>query len=700
MSMLKTIIKTESVLLLRNRFLAIPLIMNLLFWGAIVISYEMQDVHAQERATVFYSGWIWVLLFNLVVIGLFAVYMTSKDRESEFESLVVTYRVKNTEWILGKWLSAQLYGLSFTLITLVVQIGWFASGKMTFGDLFKNIFYVCIQMEGAFFLLISLGFLAGTFIKNMFAFILIPALLILSLGLPFDYTGVAYTYDNPRLHLLTPFDYMFIASPYEGIWGIHRVFGSTLLHQIIALLLGMVIILVTLLLFRSNRRMQREKKLVPMLMVIFIIPTFLLSGIRYAQYDRALGQFITTGKQYVKGWEDERFYDTRLDHKKYDFSMERAELRVQLQPDHQIKVSGNLLIKNNGDTPAKAIVLTLYHGLNVTECASESKMICTREKDIVTVHFDEMIEPSEQFELGLSYQGNILQYRDEGYVQHSFIANNRVYLPKEAGWYPLIGERQLVKAREHNNLFVQFEQRNGGLIEDFPTTFTVEVVNENKEIPLALTIPEVEVGIYQGTTQYGLSLVGGNFIETTVDEIRVVSHPEVQDAARERVKKYQQGIEFIEEWLEVPITPSVIYILNDAHYYLTQSTLSTEFLVWNPLDLGNIGDSVLAYEIVKHLTGKDIAPGSGNFDMVKVAMEWLIKNHFEEKSGFRDWYLSTWGPVEETKLIDVLHVYEEKGEDELKDIVKFLYRQYSQLEDKDDFDADAAVQLYEGEVSL
>ena len=33
--------------------------------------------------------------------------------------------------------------------------------------------------------------------------------------------------------------------------------------------------------------------------------------------------------------------------------------------------------------------------------------------------------------------GNILQYRDDGYVEQSFIENNRVYLPKEAGWYPL-----------------------------------------------------------------------------------------------------------------------------------------------------------------------------------------------------------------------------------------------------------------------
>ena len=105
----------------------------------------------KKRAAVFYSGFIWMIMLNLLIIGLFAVYMAGKDRESEFEHLVVTYQVKNVEWIMGKWLVTQLYGLCITLITLLVQAGWFASGKMAFGDLAKNLFYVFVQMEGAFF---------------------------------------------------------------------------------------------------------------------------------------------------------------------------------------------------------------------------------------------------------------------------------------------------------------------------------------------------------------------------------------------------------------------------------------------------------------------------------------------------------------------------------------------------------------------
>ena len=74
------------------------------------------------------------------------------------------------------------------------------------------------------------------------------------------------------------------------------------------------------------------------------------------------------------------YYDYALDHTKYDFSMERIDLAVQLQSDNQIEVTGNLMIKHNGDAPAKEVYLTLYHGLTLTECASESEITCTRDR--------------------------------------------------------------------------------------------------------------------------------------------------------------------------------------------------------------------------------------------------------------------------------------------------------------------------------
>ena len=47
----------------------------------------------------------------------------------------------------------------------------------------------------------------------------------------------------------------------------------------------------------------KEKKVVPILIIILIIPTLLLGGIRYGQYNQAFEQFITTGKQYAQEFE-------------------------------------------------------------------------------------------------------------------------------------------------------------------------------------------------------------------------------------------------------------------------------------------------------------------------------------------------------------------------------------------------------------
>ena len=268
---------------------------------------------------------------------------------------------------------------------------------------------------------------------------------------------------------------------------------------------------------------------------------------------------------------------------------------------------------------------------------SESESTCSRDKDFITVQFDEMIEPGEELDLNLDYEGSILQYSDEGYVEHSFIENNRIYLPKEAGWYPLIGKRQLVVAREHDNRYVQFEQRNGRLVEDYPTEFTVEITNENDEIPLALTIPEVEAGMYQGTSQYGLSLIGGNLQETMVDQIRVIGHPEVLNGAKEAIENYQKGWNFIEEWLEVPMTPEVIYILNNEHSHLTRFTPSQEFLVWATDYLGYADDSMIVYGVVDYLISYNISwDRSTDLHLLHQLVEWSIFSTFQDEGSFKD----------------------------------------------------------------
>ncbi|GIN57992.1 hypothetical protein J8TS2_23110 [Lederbergia ruris] len=696
MSLMNSVFKNEGKLLLRNKFLAIPFLLNLLYWGYSIVAYEVQPTHYEERAAAFYQSFLWILLLNLLIVGLVAVYMASKDRESDFEALVATYQVKNSEWILGKWLITQLYGLCITVLTIVVQGLWFISATMTLENWFQHIFYVFIQMEGAFFLLISIGFLFAILIKTILAYLVIPACLVLSLLLPFDYTGKAAVWDNPILHLFTPFDYMFVESPYEGIWGIHHVFKDSILHQCAIILLGIVVISVALLLFRHHRRSQREKKLLPILITIFIIPMVVLSGIRFMQYDRALKQYISTGKQYQEsflGEDDESYYEDYKDDQPYDFAMEKTNLSVELQADDQIIVQSTLTVKNNGNESVDDVFLTLYHGLKIKECTSEMAVACSREGDFITLHFDEEIQPGEKFDVHLHYQGNVLQYRDDGYVKQAFIDKQQIYLPKEAGWYPLIGKRPLVIARERSDLYAQFELRNARLVEDFPTEFSVKITRGNQEVPLALTIPEIRKNTFQGISQYGLSLLGGNFTEEKVGNIRVVAHTEVLNGMKEVLKRYQKSWSFMEDWLGVPMAPSVIYILSDNYYYLTHRGMNHDFYM---LRSENIDDSEIAYELLNEVI-QDFSNNNGDFHIVYDAMVWMILNNLNEQVRFTEWYKSNyWVEDEGIALANLLQSYEEKGPEPFKDVLKYLFDDWKGLENKQDFDMEAALKQYEG----
>lgn len=705
MSLMKSVFQNEGLLLLRNKFLAIPLLFNVLCWGYIIISYEIQPIHFEERAAAFYQGFIWLLFLNLLFVGLLAVYMASKDRESEFEQLIITYNVKNTEWIIGKWMITQLYGLCITIITIVVQAIWFIRASMTLGDWFKNIVYVFIQMEGAFILLISIGFLFAILIKSLLAYLVIPAFLVMNLFLPFDYTGKAARWDNPMFHLFTPFDFMFVGSPYDGIWGIHHVFKKTILHQIAVGLLGIVILIVALLLFRRNRRSNQEKKLIPILIVIFLIPTILLSGMRINEYERALHQYITTGQRYVESFEGSgatayykwknSFYEVHKDDKPYEFTIEKTNLRMKFQIDDKVTIQSNLTIKNNGNKAVNDVFLTLYHGLSIRKCTSEKSVTCSRDGDFINLHFEKTIKPNETFDLNLHYKGEILQYRDDGYLEQAFIKKERVYLPKEAGWYPLIGKRPLVISRENNNFYTQFELRNARLVEDFPTEFTVHITRKNRKVPLALTIPEVSEDTFKGTSQYGLSLIGGNFKEYNVRGIRVITHPEVLDGAKNLIERYQKAWSFVENWLGVQMSPSVIYILNDNYFYQINDSANYDYFVMRSK---YVDDMEIGYELMNGLTREEPFNHNQDFHILSDVMVWMILNHLEEQVSFEEWSKSnSLGEGKSRTLVKLLQRYKNKGSEPFKDVLKYLFDYWIGLENKQEFDMEAAIKQYEGD---
>ena len=52
---------------------------------------------------------------------------------------------------------------------------------------------------------------------------------------------------------------------------------------------------------------------------------------------------------------------------------------------------------------------------------------------------------------------------------------------------------------------------------------------------------------------------------------------------------------------------------------------------------------------------------------------------------------------DEDKLLNLLHDFAEKGDEEFEAVVKYLLIYFDQLEDKNEFNLEEALQLYEGE---
>ncbi|MBW7474787.1 ABC transporter permease [Paenibacillus oenotherae] len=703
MSSIKLVYRNEMRLLCRNLFMAIPLISIALCWGYIILTYENESIHYEEIAAVFYNNFQWIMMVNLLLVGLYAVYVAGKDRDSEFELLVVTYKVRNTEWVLGKWLVAQTYGLCFAMMTLLIQGIWFLNGSLSMGERYTNLVYLFVQMEGAFFIIISFGFLLGILIRNMLSYICLTALLGAVFLLQANSYGFAYV--NPRLNLLTPYDSMYIATPYTTIWGINGVFEGAVLHQLVVVLTGAIVILAAILLFHPHRRLRMERNGAVALVLALMIPVVIVGGIRYTQYNSALEQYLLMGQQYSLSQEAYSINAIHGERPHYAFSMDRTRLNIRLSSDNRIGVDSELAITYNGDVAANDVSLTLHRQFKVTDCSSTAGITCSRDDDYIHIHLQEGMKPHAQLDLKLSYEGDVRQYRSDGLLQQAFVEHDRIYLPKEAGWYPLIGERQLAASTYGgpDETYAKFEVRNGALLEDQPTEFAVTIKRDGDSVPMALTIPREPDGSYKGTSQYGLSLIGGNLEEDVVGPTRIVSHPEVMEGARNTAGIYMDYWNYIESWLGIPMAPDVIYVMNDDHSRLTESTPSQQFIAWSFYAIKYVDSAVMVYALANELIHGNPSFGE-DVHVLQRAITWGLMKHARmetEYERFGDWYAAMEGsseaPAGSAERIAGMNRYDELGEEQFKQMVKYLYNKYEGHKDKAEFNLLAELERYEGE---
>src|SRR5699024_1010193 len=177
----------------------------------------------------------------------------------------------------------------------------------------------------------------------------------------------------------------------------------------------------------------------------------------------------------------------------------------------------------------------------------------------------------------LSYSGNIVSYYDEGKNEGSFIDKKRVYLPKSAGWYPLIGHRPLLIAIENGRNYVGFSARLPHLVEPSPTKFTVHIQSEEINIPLALPKPEVSKGKYEGVTTYGLDVICGDLQEQEIGGIRVINNPQLDKNVEMLVGMYNDVWKVTKNWLDIDLQPETIYVLPRNQYSWLSDTPADDF---------------------------------------------------------------------------------------------------------------------------
>ena len=476
MKQLRNNIQYEWILLIRNKFLCIPIVLNLLAWGAIIFTHPFEiNTSLATVESEFYVLFIWLLILNLFFMGIMAVYIANRDYSNKFEQVALTYSIKNWQWLVSKWVVVQLYGLILTCMTIIISFIWFIYSNMAVNDLVHAMIYVFVQMEAALFIMISFGFLFALFIRNILAYLTIPALLATALLMPLDSVGDSLKYDRPLLHLFTFLDLLFVESPSEGMWGIDRVFTHTWMHQMAVTAVGLLIICLVIWLFKKERISKQEKKFLLPTILVFASLGIGLFTYQLFDYQQKLKQFITTGQLYMEsydeGMEEERYqwennyYNEQLDDETYDVSMDTANLKLTLKPNHQLEVTSLFTVINKGEKPLDEIKLTLNRQLDIEECRTEKLKNCSRNGDFITLQLTEAIEPQALAEIQLSYSGSILQYSHEGKSEGAFIQKNRVYLAKSAGWYPLVGHRPLLIVQENDQRYTGFLIRSPHLVE-------------------------------------------------------------------------------------------------------------------------------------------------------------------------------------------------------------------------------------------
>lgn len=559
MRRIRDICKVEWKYLGRSRMWSLLPFLHLFYWIWLIVRYETDSNGGNgTRMEYFYGNFLTIMPVAMLLCGLLANFIVQRDRRSGMERLILAWPVGKTEWLAGKWLAAQSYGLAFTVPVVLVQGIWLAAFGSHEERLLDYLFYTVCQMGAALCFFISLGMFIGVLIRNRFAFLFLPLLWWILFTLQNDARGTGNI--NVLWRWLAPYDLTRfrynIVRDSRGLWDI----PWTVLHQGVVATASLLIAVAACLVSYTHRNEKRESRILLASCAALLLPVLVGGWISYSEFSDRVDRFRHDGAIYAV---DNRNGQYQQGYGKVvsDFRMQETMLSLRFPGEDRLAAEAELLLVQSEKEQSSLLELTLNRRFQIESLTSELPMKWEHKDDLLTIRLSEPLSRNSTLRLSLAYEGTVDSYRQLGLNRYSSVTSGSIVLPKALAWYPQLGNRMLAKSFEHNGAPLGFTMADEySYIEPGATHYVVKL-EEKRDGSVLLPIPASgeSDAIYEGSSSSGLFIYEGVMEERHIGSIRIVNHPDLMDESVRGVEKQLRQIDFQNRWFGMNLKPAELY---------------------------------------------------------------------------------------------------------------------------------------------
>jgi hypothetical protein len=427
-----TVSRYESKTLFRSWFFRIFSILTLVFVVLFNIGQQTElgypngDMVALASKVPFLNLYIINVAQAIIVVFLASEFL-KRDKKLDTTEVIYMRSMTNADYVLGKTLGNLWVFILLNIIALIVVAVFNLASPFTQFNILPYIYYFLLISIPTLVYILGFSFFLMSVIRNQ------AITFILLLG----YIAATLFYLQNKLHYL--FDYMAFRLPVT--WSEVIGFGNSdeiISHRLIYLFLGIGFICLTIMLLK---RLSQSK---PTGIVVFVIGVASLLG----------GAVL--GVKYLKNFsvvDSHREEMLALNNKYADVpAVNMAECDIYLKhSENKIVCSADIVIVNSEDKPLDKVLFTLNPGLEITKVSGGEYK---REKQLLFIEPENIIEPGDSVSFSISYEGNIDESfcfldidgerRDEIIDEdnstvdkrHAFTTPDYLLLTSESRWYP------------------------------------------------------------------------------------------------------------------------------------------------------------------------------------------------------------------------------------------------------------------------